>query len=138
MKSLQALCGYTFILFFLVVTVRAQTVNVSAYYPVWRQTTNMPPANINFSQMTYLMHFGTNPIKDSPYFDATISSGQSSALMTARATSPTKILFCVGGVGSQGAFKDIIANNRMTENPFVVKHNEVTGALRVRVDWILT
>ena len=91
----------------------ARALWVTAYYTGWRQT-RLKPADIDFSAITHLAHFGVVPRADGSLDSAINRLTPASVKETVAAAHAAgrKVLFTVGGQGSRERFASAIAAPR--------------------------
>lgn len=78
----------------------------TGYYPGYRQS-YYPPASIDFSALSHIVHFSIVPNSDGTLNTSIggITAAYSADLITRAHAAGTKVLICVGGAGSQSGFQ---------------------------------
>jgi chitinase len=78
---------------------------VTAYYPGWEQS-YLTPAKIDFTALTYIIHFSVAPNSDGSLNTTLngITPAYSADLVTHAHAAGRKVLFCVGGADSETGF----------------------------------
>src|ERR1043166_441783 len=79
---------------------------VSAYYAGWQQS-YLPPSSIDYGAVTHIIHFALIPNSNGTLNDAGngVTAASASALISAAHAKGVKVIICVGGWGTQGAFQ---------------------------------
>jgi chitinase len=88
----------------------------TAYYAGWMQGT-MPASNVDFTAVNYVIHFSVVPNSNGSLNSSanSLTSGNSTDVVTRAHAAGTKVLVCVGGAGSQSGFQGATsAANRPT------------------------
>ena len=78
----------------------------TAYYPGWVQS-SLAASNVDFTALSHVIHFSTVPNSNGS-LDSSANSltvGNSSDVVTRGHAAGKKVLFCVGGAGSQSGFQ---------------------------------
>jgi chitinase len=76
---------------------------VCGYYPGWAQG-NMPPAAIDYTGLTHVIHFSMLPASGGRIRPEYITHSQSVAAVTAAHGAGKKILLCFGGASTRDSF----------------------------------
>lgn len=78
----------------------------TGYYPGWEQS-SMPASNIDFTALTHIIHFSLVPNSNGTLNsdDNSITTANSTDIVTRAHAAGKKVLICVGGAGSEGDFQ---------------------------------
>ena len=88
---------------------------VTGYYPAYKRTT-MPPANIDFTTVTHLIHFAMSVNPDGS-LNATrldLSPAHMTDVVGRAHAAGRKVLICAGGADSQIGFRGATSSGRLT------------------------
>jgi chitinase len=118
------------------VTVRADLWR-TGYYPGWEQSA-MPPSAIDYVALTHIIHFSAEPNTNGTLntTDNVLSTGNSSAIVSAAHAAGKKVLVCIGGGGTQAGFQAATGPTNLTT--FI---NNITNLMSGRgydgvdIDW---
>jgi chitinase len=109
----------------------------TGYYPGWEQG-SMPASAIDFSALTHIIHFSAVPTS-SGGLDTSVNSlspGNCANIVTNAHAAGKKVLFCVGGAGSQSVFQGATSNAfRGTFITNLVNLMSSRGYDGIDVDW---
>src|SRR5262245_48279663 len=109
----------------------------TGYYPGWEQG-GMPASAIDFTALTHIIHFSAVPNSNGT-LDTSINgltAGNSANIVTNAHAAGRKVLFCVGGAGSQAGFQGATtAGNRGTFITNLVNLMTGRGYDGIDVDW---
>ena len=110
---------------------------VTAYYPGWEQS-YLTPAKIDFTALTYIIHFSVAPNSDGSLNTTLngITPAYSADLVTRAHAAGRKVLFCVGGADSETGFLGATASASLAT--FIRNLTNFTAAYGydgVDVDW---
>lgn len=110
---------------------------VTGYYPAYKRST-MPPANIDFTTVTHLIHFAMSVNTDGS-LNATrldLSAAHMADVVGRAHAAGRKALICVGGADSQTGFQGATSRGRLTTFISNLTHIVVThGYDGVDLDW---
>jgi chitinase len=91
---------------------------VTAYYPVWEQRNNLPPAQIDYSAFSHLVQFALLPTPsgdiDQTSYNAVTLAVSMPVIQRAHAAGD-KVLIGIGGMGSGPAMSAVIAPSLRTK-----------------------
>src|SRR5215510_2994711 len=78
----------------------------TGYYPGWEQS-GMPASAIDFTALTHIIHFSAVPNSNGTLNTSVngLTVGNSANIVTNAHAAGKKVLFCVGGAGSQTGFQ---------------------------------
>jgi chitinase len=108
---------------------------VTAYYPGYRQSA-MPASQVDFTAVTHVIHFALLPNTNGTLNSSanTITTANSSDLVTRAHAAGKKVLICVGGAGSSFAAATTSANlTKFTTN--LIAFMTSRGYDGIDVDW---
>ncbi|HXU78194.1 MAG TPA: glycoside hydrolase family 18 protein, partial [Methylomirabilota bacterium] len=109
----------------------------TGYYPGWEQAA-MPPTAVDFTTLTHIIHFSVVPNSNGT-LDSSInglSLANSSDLISHAHSAGRKVLFCVGGAGSQIGFQGATtAANRPGFVTNLVNFMTARGYDGIDLDW---
>jgi chitinase len=109
----------------------------TGYYPGWEQAA-MPPTALDFTTLTHIIHFSVVPNSNGT-LDSSInglSLANSSDLISHAHSAGRKVLFCVGGAGSQTGFQGATtAANRPGFVTNLVNFMTARGYDGIDLDW---
>ncbi len=142
-KLIRILLLISFILAFAVCSISAQTkMWVNGYYAGWMQGQNndgyLTAQNIDFSAMTQIIHFSLVPNADGTVDAASnsITTTNSSALISAAHAAGVKVIICVGGWNSESNFLSATSSaNLSTFVNNLVSFIQTRGYDGIDIDW---
>src|SRR6266850_249293 len=109
----------------------------TGYYPGWEQGA-MPASSIDFAALTHIIHFSIVPNTDGTLNSSanSLSSGNSSDIVSQAHAAGKKVLFCVGGAGSQAGFQGATSStNRGAFVTNLVNLMSARGYDGIDIDW---
>jgi chitinase len=109
----------------------------TAYYPGWEQSV-MPASSIDFTAVTHIIHFSVVPNSDGSLNSSvnSITSPNSSDIVTHAHAAGKKVLICVGGASSQTGFQGATTSaNRGAFITNLVNFVSARGYDGIDIDW---
>ena len=84
----------------------------TGYYPGWEQG-GMPASDIDFTALSHVIHFSLVPNSDGTInsSDNSITSANSSDIISHAHAAGVKVLICVGGASTESFFQEAVTNN---------------------------
>ncbi len=88
----------------------------TAYYPGYEQNSGMPASAIDYSAVTHIIHFVVTPNPDGTLNSSVngLTVNNSTDLITRAHALGVKVLFCVGGAGSEGDFQGATSSTNLS------------------------
>jgi chitinase len=109
----------------------------TGYYPGWEQGA-MPASSIDFAGLTHIIHFSIVPNTDGTLNSSanSLSSANSSDIVSHAHAAGKKVLVCVGGAGSQTGFQGATSSaNRGAFITNLVNLMSARGYDGIDIDW---
>jgi len=109
----------------------------TAYYPGWEQGT-VPATSIDFAAVTHIIHFSLVPNSDGTLDSSanSLTSANSSDIVSHAHAAGKKVIVCVGGAGNQTGFQGSTTNaNRATFISNLVNLMSARGYDGIDIDW---
>lgn len=109
----------------------------TGYYPGWEQS-SMPASNLDFTALTHIIHFSVIPNSNGTLnsSDNSITIANSTDIISRAHAARVKVLICVGGADSEGAFQAAAsAGNLPTFINSITNFMATRGYDGVDIDW---
>jgi chitinase len=109
----------------------------TGYYPGWEQG-SMPASSIDFAALTHIIHFSLVPNTDGTLnsSDNSVTTANSSDIVSHAHAAGKKVLICVGGAGSQSGFQGATSStNRAAFITNLVNLMSARGYDGIDIDW---
>jgi chitinase len=109
----------------------------TGYYPGWEQGT-LPASSIDFAAVTHIIHFSLVPNSDGTLDSSanSLTSANSSDIVSHAHAAGKKVIVCVGGAGSQSGFQGATTNaNRAVFITNLVNLMTARGYDGIDIDW---